>query len=167
MHTALLKMASSMTLPFLRPMALPRPSTLNHFLGIAKASTVTANSTSTSISTTTPTSATDAGKPYRVLRTTTNNLPVYLLNKRGGNLKQTRLRRIEGNINILRLDLQKALGVEDKEITINQLTQQIIVKVCVMHGDQYRQLLIGLGRVIENQRSSSFWKRTNSSRLHG
>lgn len=32
----------------------------------------------------------------------------------------------------LRRDLQKALGVEDeKEVVVNQLTQQIIVKVCV------------------------------------
>jgi len=55
-------------------------------------------------------------------------LPVYLLSKRGGNLKQTKLRRIEGNINVLRTDLQKALGLEEKDVMINQLTQQIIVK---------------------------------------
>jgi large subunit ribosomal protein L49 len=68
-------------------------------------------------------------KPYRITRTGTHNLPVYLLSKRGGNLKQTRIRRIEGNINVLRTDLQAALGVEEKEVMINQLTQQIIVKV--------------------------------------
>jgi len=43
-------------------------------------------------------------------------------------LKQTKLRRIEGDINVLRTDLQIALGVEEKEVTINQLTKHIIVK---------------------------------------
>jgi len=43
-------------------------------------------------------------------------------------LKQTKLRRIEGNINVLRKDLQQALGVDEKEVVINQLTQQIIVR---------------------------------------
>jgi len=43
-------------------------------------------------------------------------------------LKQTKLRRIEGNINVLRTDLQQALGVDEKDVVINQLTQQIIVR---------------------------------------
>jgi large subunit ribosomal protein L49 len=109
-----------MSLPFLRPLALPRPSTLTHFLGIARVSTTTASSaTLTSV----------PAKPYRVDRSGTNNLPVYLLSKRGGNLKQTKVRRIEGNINVLRADLQQALGVDEKDVTINQLTQHIIIKV--------------------------------------
>jgi len=56
-------------------------------------------------------------------------MPVYLLSKRGGNLKQTKLRRIEGDINVLRSDLQQALGVDEKDVVINQLTKQIIIRV--------------------------------------
>jgi len=43
-------------------------------------------------------------------------------------MKLTKLRRIEGDVNALRNDLREALGLEDKEVTINQLTRHIIVK---------------------------------------
>ncbi|KIN00909.1 hypothetical protein OIDMADRAFT_122837 [Oidiodendron maius Zn] len=109
-------------MPFLRPLGLPRPSTVTRFLGIARASTsITSSATSTS-------STPAAAKPYRVERTGTNNLPVYLLSKRGGNLKQTRVRRIEGNIGVLRAELQEVLGLDESQVTINQLTQHIIIK---------------------------------------
>ena len=111
-----------MSLPFLRPLGLPRPSTVTRFLGIARASTTTASGA-------TSTSTPAAAKPYRVERTGTNNLPVYLLSKRGGNLKQTRVRRIEGNISVLRAELQAVLGLDEGQVTINQLTQHIIIKV--------------------------------------
>jgi large subunit ribosomal protein L49 len=52
-------------------------------------------------------------------------------------LKQTKLRRIEGNINVLRKDLQQALGMDEKEVVINQLTQQIIVRVGIRHKGPY------------------------------
>ncbi|KAI9830255.1 MAG: hypothetical protein M1819_005782 [Sarea resinae] len=48
--------------------------------------------------------------------------------KRGGNLHQTKLRKIDGDIKVLRNELQKALAVEDKDIAINQLTRHIIIK---------------------------------------
>lgn len=44
-------------------------------------------------------------------------------------MKLTKLRRIEGDVNVLRDDLQQALGMDQKEVVINQLTKQIIVKV--------------------------------------
>ncbi len=50
--------------------------------------------------------------------------------KRGGNMKLTRVKRIEGNVAALRNDLREALGLEEKDVTINQLTRHIIVKVC-------------------------------------
>lgn len=55
-------------------------------------------------------------------------------------MKQTKLRRIEGNINVLRTDLREALGVDDKEIVINQLTQQIIVKVRLLQRYRFKLL---------------------------
>jgi large subunit ribosomal protein L49 len=136
-------------------MALPRPATFKHFLGAARASTSAVSSSSTPTAPFSPLSSppkassptTDTpAKPYRITRTTTHNLPVYLLSKRGGNLKQTRIRRIEGNINVLRSDLQAALGVEEKEVMINQLTQQIIVKVCSFSEAAVRRCGTGLMR---------------------
>jgi large subunit ribosomal protein L49 len=45
-------------------------------------------------------------------------------------MKLTKLRKIEGDVNVLRSDLQKALGLTEQQVVINQLTRQIIVKVC-------------------------------------
>ena len=44
-------------------------------------------------------------------------------------MKLTKIRRIEGDVAALREELQEALGVEQKEVVINQLTKHIIVKV--------------------------------------
>ena len=46
-------------------------------------------------------------------------------------MKLTKVRRIEGDVNALRTELQEALGLEQKEVVINQLTKYIIVKVCL------------------------------------
>jgi large subunit ribosomal protein L49 len=54
--------------------------------------------------------------------------------KRGGNMKLTKLRRIEGDVTALRNDLREALGMDEKEVTINQLTRHIIVKVSCTSG---------------------------------
>lgn len=43
-------------------------------------------------------------------------------------MKLTKLRRIEGDVKALRNDLREALGMEEKEVAINQLTRHIIVK---------------------------------------
>jgi large subunit ribosomal protein L49 len=122
-------------------MALPRPSTLHRFLGIAKASTAAAPSPSAATSI--PASSPSQTKPYRVLRTPSNNLPIYLLRKRGGNLHQTKLRKIEGNINVLRKELREALGMDEKEVVINQLTKAIIIKVRIC-GLLISQMGIGI-----------------------
>jgi large subunit ribosomal protein L49 len=119
---ALSNLRSSLYMSFLRPLALPRASTLHRLLSTSSSAAET--STSTSASETSP------QLTYRVSRTPSMQLPIYLLAKRGGNLKQTRLRKIEGNIVELKEDLQRALGiVEEKDIQINQLTRHIIIKV--------------------------------------
>ena len=53
---------------------------------------------------------------------------MYKLAKRGGNLRQTRLRKVEGDIARLKTDLQEALSLEDEHIKINHLTKHIIIK---------------------------------------
>ena len=67
--------------------------------------------------------------PYYIHRTASQQLPVYKLAKRGGNLRQTRLRKVEGDLARLRSDLQEALSLESEHIKINQLTKHIIIKV--------------------------------------
>jgi len=43
-------------------------------------------------------------------------------------MKQTKVRKLHGDISVLRTELQEALGLEEKEVVINQLTKQIIIK---------------------------------------
>lgn len=129
--------SSTMALPFLRPMALPRPATIHHFLGIARVST-TASSTANTITSPIPTSM--LSKSYRISLTPSKQYPVYTLSKRGGNMKLTKIRRIEGDVAALRTELQEALGLPQKEVVINQLTKHIIVKVCeVKERDKHCQ----------------------------
>lgn len=40
------------------------------------------------------------------------------------------MRKIEGDVNVLKSDLQAALGVKEGDVTVNQLARQVIVKVC-------------------------------------
>ena len=124
---ALASLRPAAYMSFLRPLALPRAATLTRFLSTSPAVQSTTEVTSTTSSSTTSTQSLE----YRVSRTPSAQLPIYLLAKRGGNLKQTRVKKIEGNIAQLREDLKVALGIEeDREIQVNHLTRHIIVKVC-------------------------------------
>lgn len=66
---------------------------------------------------------------YFVRRTPSEFLPVYNEAKRGGNLKQTKLRKISGDIKRLANDLQAYLELSEKDIVVNRDTQSIVVKV--------------------------------------
>ncbi|CAD0082272.1 unnamed protein product [Aureobasidium vineae] len=66
--------------------------------------------------------------PYFVTRTPSNELPIYTLRKRGGNMKLTRVKKIDGNIDVLRDALQIELGVPDAECVINRLTNHVMIK---------------------------------------
>ncbi len=46
-------------------------------------------------------------------------------------MKLTKVRRIEGNLGALRGDLEYVLQMTKEQVVINQLTRQIIVKVCI------------------------------------
>jgi large subunit ribosomal protein L49 len=84
---------------------------------------------------------------YFVRRTSPGNLPVYHTKKRGGNLRETKIRKIEGNIMVLRDQLQKALGVESKEVNINPLTHDIIIKVSMDCLDELRSTLMSIDNI--------------------
>lgn len=68
-------------------------------------------------------------EPYFVRRTPTRNLPVYQLAKRGGNLKQTRLRKIEGEGAQLLRQLELQLDPKPEWIRINPINGHINMKV--------------------------------------
>jgi large subunit ribosomal protein L49 len=75
--------------------------------------------------------------PYFVRRTPSNQLPVYLVTKTGGTKRQTKIQKTEGDLEALRNDLARTLGLESgdsraaksSEVTINRLNGHIIVKV--------------------------------------
>ncbi|DAA74351.1 TPA_exp: Uncharacterized protein A8136_3549 [Trichophyton benhamiae CBS 112371] len=68
--------------------------------------------------------------PYFIRRTPSNQLPIYLVTKAGGTKQETRLRKTEGDLNALRDDLVKYLGLESKpsEVYINQTNGHITIK---------------------------------------
>jgi large subunit ribosomal protein L49 len=74
--------------------------------------------------------------PYYVRRTPSHQLPVYLITKSGGTKKQTSIRKTEGDLDALRNDLARYLGLESgdeqgpksPEVEINRRTGHIIIK---------------------------------------
>lgn len=70
--------------------------------------------------------------PYFVRRTRGNELPVYTDFKRGGNLKLTIVRKVDGNLTALRDGLRVRLGeeagLEESRVVVNELTRQVVVK---------------------------------------
>ncbi|KAL2829702.1 mitochondrial large subunit ribosomal protein-domain-containing protein [Aspergillus cavernicola] len=74
--------------------------------------------------------------PYFIRRTPSNQLPVYLITKAGGTKQQTKIQKTEGDMDALRSDLARYLGLESgdaravksSDITINRLNGHIIVK---------------------------------------
>lgn len=107
--------------------------------------------------------------PYHVHRTPSQQLPVYHLAKRGGNLLLTRLRKIDGDITKLKGELQQALGLDDRQISINQLTNHIIIKAslkpALLFAHQSLVLTFGCYRDGNAKRSINSW-RPAVSRLH-
>ncbi|PYI10151.1 hypothetical protein BO78DRAFT_306686 [Aspergillus sclerotiicarbonarius CBS 121057] len=74
--------------------------------------------------------------PYFIRRTASNQLPVYLVTKAGGTKQQTKIQKTEGDMDALRSDLARYLGVESgdprapksQDVTINRLNGHIVVK---------------------------------------
>ncbi|KAJ0426140.1 mitochondrial large subunit ribosomal protein-domain-containing protein [Aspergillus carlsbadensis] len=74
--------------------------------------------------------------PYFVRRTPSNQLPVYLVTKAGGTKQQTKIQKTEGDLDSLRNDLARYLGLESgdpkgaksSDITVNRLNGHIVVK---------------------------------------
>jgi large subunit ribosomal protein L49 len=65
---------------------------------------------------------------YFVTRTKSNELPVYTDTKRGGNLKLTTVRKIDGNPEVLRDALRERPGLEGKRVVVNEVTKHVVIK---------------------------------------
>lgn len=106
--------------PVTRTISLVRPAPSQNAVGSAP--------------TTTPASSgiLRSSLPYSVSRTPTRGLPVYQLAKSGGNLKLTRVRKIDGDIEVLRQQLENILSPKPEYVKINPLTNHIMIKVCRM-----------------------------------
>ncbi|KAK5125221.1 hypothetical protein LTR85_000897 [Meristemomyces frigidus] len=66
--------------------------------------------------------------PYFVTRTPSNELPIYTLRKRGGNLKMTRVKKIDGKVDTLRDELRGVLGLQEKDCQVNPVTRHVVLK---------------------------------------
>lgn len=58
-----------------------------------------------------------------------NNIAVYERRDRGGNLKKTLLKKGEGNLQALRFDVAEALGLSEKDVKVNSITNHVEIKV--------------------------------------
>ncbi|KAI5842581.1 mitochondrial large subunit ribosomal protein-domain-containing protein [Morchella snyderi] len=65
--------------------------------------------------------------PYFIHRTKTNNLPVYE-ELRGSNKKETRIRKVDGDLNALRGHVINHLGIDKELVSINGRTRHVIIK---------------------------------------
>ncbi|EHL02517.1 putative 54S ribosomal protein IMG2, mitochondrial [Glarea lozoyensis 74030] len=122
-----------MSLPFLRPSSLPRPSTIRQFLRATNTRTYSTPSTPSTPepTTSTPSPINASTKPYRVLLSPSNQYPVYQISKRGGNKHETKIKNIQGDVQALRSDLQELLSEEGKEkvdVMLKNSNGQLVVK---------------------------------------
>ncbi|KAF2851239.1 Img2-domain-containing protein [Plenodomus tracheiphilus IPT5] len=65
---------------------------------------------------------------YHVSRSVNKNLPIYTDKKRGGNLHLTLIRKLSGDIKALRDELREFLQKKADDVTINTVTNQVVVK---------------------------------------
>lgn len=71
-------------------------------------------------------------EPYTITRTPSKGLPVYELRKGGGTLKLTKVRKIGGEREVLKMQLEKSLMPKPEYVKINPLTGHVVIKVGVV-----------------------------------
>ncbi|MCJ1343446.1 hypothetical protein MMC31_001639 [Peltigera leucophlebia] len=121
-------MASKIHLPFLRPLPIVRFYLTQSSLFSRQISASPWLQKDAVTAKKAPSELTPPQLPYHVYRTTSQQLPVYHIAKRGGNLHQTRIRKINGDVMKLREDIQKALELKEGNIAINPTTGHITIK---------------------------------------
>lgn len=78
--------------------------------------------------------------PYFVERNPFNNFGVYQQKKRGGNLKVTLLKKGVGDLVALKNDLIDALQLRAEEVSINNVTKHIMLKVGSRRSQAYEDV---------------------------
>lgn len=73
-------------------------------------------------------------EPYYIERTPTRNLPVYQLAKAGGNLRMTRVRKVGGDAEALRGQLERFLEPRPEYVRINPINGHVEMKVSFSWG---------------------------------
>ncbi|KAK0650328.1 54S ribosomal protein img2 [Lasiodiplodia hormozganensis] len=123
-------------LPLFRPIAGARPAAITQIHRFSQCSRFRKEAEVTTASTTAPVDANapaveqvqSALLPYFVLRTSSNNLPVYVEKKSGGNRIQTKVRKVSGDVIALRKALQKYLSLPEDDISVNNERGYVIAK---------------------------------------
>ncbi|PVH91689.1 hypothetical protein DM02DRAFT_606279 [Periconia macrospinosa] len=80
---------------------------------------------------------------YLVSRTKTKNLRVYTDFKRGGNLHLTTIQKVTGDLHALKEDITVYLNKKKDDVSINSLTQSVIVKG--LHKPEIEEFLVSKG----------------------
>lgn len=76
-----------------------------------------------------PTQESAPNLPYFVTRSSKNSLPIYTLRKRGGNLKMTRVKRVDGRAEVLGEELRGVLGLSAKgEVVVSPVNGHVMLK---------------------------------------
>jgi large subunit ribosomal protein L49 len=101
--------------------------------------------------------------PYAVSRTPTQGLPVYQLAKSGGNLKLTKVRKLSGDIEILRKELEETLTPKPQYVQINPLTNHIMIKVG--HSEVEAIYVLTASRATTSAKSMSYFKQRDFKKM--
>ncbi|KAF2770932.1 hypothetical protein EJ03DRAFT_269506 [Teratosphaeria nubilosa] len=121
-------------MPFLRPWAFPKQSTVRHFLRFSTTSRCHQEAAQVRQRLTVepidllPAEECAPNLPYFVSRSRNQELPVYTETKRGGSLKQTRIKNVDGSPQALRDAVSHYLGLGEKEAVVNPVNKHIVLK---------------------------------------
>lgn len=85
-----------------------------------------------------------ASEPYYIERTPTRNLPVYQLAKAGGNLRMTRVRKIGGDAEALRGQLERFLEPRPEYVRINPVNGHVEMKVSFSTEESFAMRSVGM-----------------------
>ncbi|KAM4056579.1 mitochondrial large subunit ribosomal protein [Hirsutella rhossiliensis] len=84
-----------------------------------------------------------AQMPYLVRRTPSAQLPVYRRTKSGGTLRETHVKKVEGDRKKLAQELGGALSLDQKDVRVNPTTNHIEMKGHVL--EEVKAYLLKLG----------------------
>ncbi|OJD34645.1 mitochondrial large ribosomal subunit [Diplodia corticola] len=123
-------------LSLFRPVATPTPAAVTQIHRFSQRARLRQEAKITTASTTAPVDANASAVeqarppalPYFVQRSSSNNLPVYLDQKRGGNRTETKVRKVSGDSQALKKELQTYLNISAEDIWVTHPSGHIVAK---------------------------------------